>query len=840
MVETLPMASRFRSASQLALCLLAVNACQILMPSGLAAQAAAAPGAQPAVGQLAPEAQSLLAKRCVTCHGPDVQEGGLRLDRQADALAGGHSGVAIVPGMSAASRLIRLVAGDSAESLTMPPEGERLSQAEVDTLRAWIDRGAPWSTAPAANAGPSKHWAFQRPQRPAAPTVAGRDRLQNPIDSFVVAQLEARGLTPSPEADRRTLIRRVSLDLTGLPPSPDEVASFLADTAPDAYERLVDRLLESPHFGGRWARHWLDMARYADSSGYEFDAPRSIWRYRDWVVSALNRDLPFDEFVIEQLAGDLLPGAGDEQVVATGFHCNAMLDPNLRWEAVLDRVNTTGTVLLGLTVGCAQCHSHKYDPISQREYFQLYAFFDHADVFDFELETAAQKQARDAAQTQVDQLKKQLADHEQTLKASLSDWAARLTAGERARLPADVRQELEQASLAESPEKLKQLLAARMADDPVCQALTRTIDQRAKEVPQLPATLAMRTAPRETRLFVRGNPERPGEVVTPGVPAFLHPLQLAPGERATRLHLARWLVSPENPLSARVIVNHLWQHYFGQGLVEPANDFGVQTPPPVHQQLLDWLATELIDRGWSLKAVHRLIVCSATYRQSSAVRPDLLAVDPGNQLLARQRRLRVEAEIIRDLSLSVGGLLCPSIGGPSVFPDQPEGVLDGRASKATWTISPGGDRYRRGIYTWTWRLTPHPMLPLFDAPDGSMACIRRDRSNTPIQALTILNDPTFLECARGLARRVTAAAGDDAEHLCRAFQICVSRQPSKQESRLLAKLLNEQRAQLQDSPAEAAQVAGTNAGTSESIVELAAWTVVCRAVMSVDEFISRE
>ncbi len=788
----------------------------------------------------AADIQPLLAKNCAACHGQDLQEGGLRLDQKSAALAGGDSGPEFTPGKSGESRLIRWVSGVNEQQIIMPPEGKRLTPEEIGLLRAWIDQGAAWPEPKTdRKAQWSEHWAFQRPTRPAVPVVKNTAWIRNPIDAFVLARLEAEHLEPSPEADRATLLRRLSLDLIGLPPTVEEVAVFVADPAADAYERQVDRLLASPHFGERWGRHWLDLARYADSSGYEFDIPRSVWRYRDWVIDAVNRDLPFDQFAIQQIAGDLLHEATVEQTIASGFHCNAMLDPNLRWEAVLDQVNTTGTVFLGLTVGCAQCHSHKFDPLTQREYYGLYAFFDSAGISDFELATPAEKAARDVLQARVDALKKQRAEYEATLKATIAEWEKDLSLDQRASLPSTAQVVLSTTSGERSADQISKLVAARAAGDVQHQAMSREIDERAKDVPKLPSTLAMRAGPRETRLFVRGNPERLGEPIGPGVPAFLHPLSNIP--RPTRLDLARWLVAPENPLVARVTVNRFWQRYFGQGLVEPANDFGMQTAAPIHQALLDFLATEFMAQHWSSKAVHRLIVCSATYRQSSTARPDLQTLDPANRLLARQRRLRVEAEVIRDLSLAAAGLLSTKLGGPSVFPYQPEGVLDDRATKATWTMSPGDDRFRRGLYTWTWRLTPHPMLSLFDAPDASMACTRRDRSNTPVQALTLLNDPSFLECAQHLARRAIAQSpADDRQRLAYVYQVCLSRAVQEDEVETLLPLLHDQLSELKDHDDLARKIAGADLPTGAEVVQHAAWTVVCRAILSLDEFVTRE
>lgn len=793
------------------------------------------PPAAPRHIDFAKEIQPLFAKYCLRCHGADAQEGGLRLDQKNAALAGGQRGPEIVARKSAESRIVRFVAGVNDEQIVMPPEGNRLTDDEIGRLRAWIDQGATWpeSAAPLRPKGVD-HWAFQRPVRPKTPAVKNSRWVRNEIDAFVSAQLEKRGLEPAPEADRMTLIRRVWLDLVGLLPPVDEVAAFVADPRPDAYERLVDRLLASPHFGERWGRHWLDLARYADSSGYESDTPRSVWRYRDWVTRAINRDLPFDEFTVEQIAGDLMPGASADQVIASAFHCNAMYDPGVRWEAVLDQVNTTGTVFLGLTVGCAQCHSHKFDPLTQREYYQLYAFFDGASIGSFELASPAQKAARDSARARVDEIKAARNQYESTLKATVDSWLAGLPANERARMASAA----SQGPSGRSPDQLAALLAWRTAKDARYQKLTQEIERREKRVPELPATLAMQADPRETRLFIRGNVDRPGEVVRPGVPAFLHPLKAV--GTPTRLDLARWLAVPENPLVGRVEINRIWQQYFGRGIVETVDNFGVQTPPPLHRDLLDWLATEFVARSWSVKAMHRMILCSATYRQSSRTRPESDAIDPTNRLLSHQRRLRVEAEVMRDLSLDAGGLLSEKQCGPAVYPPQPPGVLDGRAVPATWTTSPGQDRYRRGLYTWVWRLTPYPTLRLFDAPDAASACTRRERSNTPAQALTLLNDPTFFECAQGLARRAIRSGRTDEERLDYAFRTCLSRPARPVETRLLLGFFKAQFSELASDQSAARKIAGESVAGESGLVQRAAWTVVCRTLLSLDEFMTRE
>jgi Protein of unknown function (DUF1553)/Protein of unknown function (DUF1549)/Planctomycete cytochrome C len=821
------------------------------LSAGLASNAPAgedalgrAPAAAPRKIDFVADIKPILLRHCERCHGPDAQEGGLRLDRRAEALTGGGRGPAIVPGHSAKSRILRFASGDNDERIVMPPEGERLTAAQIGLLRTWIDQGAAWPEKTAAqSAKGAGHWAFKPPVRSAPPAVKSSGWTRNAIDQFVLARLEANGLQPAPEADRATLARRLWLDLLGLLPPVGELSRFVADPRPDAYERLVERLMASPHFGERWGRHWLDLARYADSSGYESDTPRSVWRYREWVIRAINDDLPFDQFAIKQIAGDLLPNASADDTIASGFHANAMLDPGVRWESVLDQVNTTGTVFLGLTVGCAQCHNHKFDPLTQREYFQLYAFFDNADITPFELASGAQKRARDAAAARVAEVTNARTAYEATLKASLDQWVASLNPTERARLPAETQTALATHGTQRSADEISQLLSARTARDARYQQLCREIERRAQQVPVLPQTLAMHSESRETRLFVRGNPERPGDVVHPGVPAFLHPLGRS--GPLTRLDLARWLVARDNPLVARVTVNRVWQHYFGRGLVETANDFGTQTPAPLHRELVDWLAVEFMSRSWDVKALHRAIVCSSTYRQSSRARPELESLDPANRLLGRQRRLRVEAEIIRDLALDAGGLISTRVGGPSVFPEQPAGVLDGRAVPATWTTSPGNDRYRRGVYTWIWRLTPYPMLRLFDAPDAATACTRRDRSNTPVQALTLLNDPTFVECARGLAKRIagqcnSGRGNSDQDRLVAAFRICLSRAPRPRESELLLRFFEDQSRELAADRGAARAIVGEKSPADAEVARRAAWTLVCRALLNLDEFMTRE
>ncbi len=551
----------------------------------------------------------ILADNCFQCHGPDQaqREAELRLDSRDSART------VIEAGDVTNSELIRRITSRDPDEIMPPPEAKKqLTAGQIERIKSWITQGAEWES----------HWAFTPVTRPVLPAVSREDWPRNAIDRFVLARLEAKNIEPSPPATRATLIRRVYLDLIGLLPSPERVDAFIRNSRPFAYEQLVDELLASPHYGERWGRHWLDQARYADSDGYAIDGARVMWPYRDWVLRALNADMPFDQFTIEQLAGDLLPAPTMDQLVATGFHRNTLInqeggsDPEqFRNEAVVDRVNTTGAVWLGLTVGCAQCHAHKFDPISQPEYYQLFAFFNSGtDKNSHEPQVVA---APAAKQTELEQRRDNLA---------------------RARDELD--QHKKQA--ADGDDRLKQL-EQHVKDSE--NRLRRFEDRYGK-------TMIMRELkePRETFVLVRGDFLRPAEQVTPNVPAILGALPVSPAN--SRLDLAHWLVSPDNPLTARVTVNRIWLQYFGRGLVETENDFGTQGTPPSHPRLLDWLAAELIHQNWSLKAMHRLIVTSATYRQASTARPDLREVDADNRLLARQSRLRVTAEIVRDVALA--------------------------------------------------------------------------------------------------------------------------------------------------------------------------------------------
>jgi hypothetical protein len=675
------------------------------------------------------------------------------------------------------------------ESASLRPRLPRtLRLALLGFLAALLACPSPLSADSAPATARTQHWAFVPPQRIAPPTVKNTRWPRNPIDAFVLARLEKEKILPSPEANRATLIRRLSFDLIGLPPGAEEVRAFVQDRDPEAYTRLVDRLLDSPHFGENWARHWLDLARYADSDGYEKDGVRPYaYLYRDWVIAAFNRDLPFDQFTLEQLAGDLLPGSTRDQKTATGFHRQTLTNKEggvdqeeFRTKAVVDRVNTTAAAWLGLTIGCAECHDHKYDPLSQREFFQLYAFFNNASEKDLPLEAS----------------------------------------GPDAPPPGDSVKDTKD----KKDSKNKQPAAAILVED---------------------------EKPRGTRIHVRGDFLRPGEAVQPGTPGVLHPFA-ARGDHPDRLDLARWLVDPANPLTARVTVNRFWRHLFGRGLVPTLDDFGTRGDPASHPELLDWLANEFVHpevtkfqnckvpkaaastadsvcnggtsatklRPWSQKALIRLIVHSATYRQASFHRDDLANRDPLNMLLARQGRFRLDAENVRDTWLAASGLLTRQLGGPSVRPPLPADIAAiGYAGSIKWQNSDGPDRYRRGLYVFFQRTVPYPMLTTFDAPDSTAACTRRERSNTPLQALTLLNDPVFFECAQALGRRMKSREGDPGSRLRFAFEHCLGRAPNREE---LARLQQLHAAHLR------------LASPDDSL------TAAARVMMNLDEFVTRE
>ena len=799
--------------------------------------------------------QPILQNRCLACHNQKVRSSGLSLENRSEILTGGTRGPAILPGDSEQSRLIQALAHSS--DLKMPPGG-KLPEAEIQALVRWVALGAPWDES--GDSGEGGHWSFQAVRRPVPPQVSDTQWVRTPIDRFILHRLKAEGLAPSPEASRITLLRRLSLDLLGLPPSPAAVDRFLEDTRPGAYERLVERLLASPHYGERWGRHWLDVARYADSDGFS-DGSRQIWMYRDWVVRSLNRDLPFDRFTIQQLAGDLIPDASKEQIVATGFHRNTLLNQEggidveqYRVERVVDRVATTGAAFLGLTVGCARCHDHKYDSVSQKEFFQLYSFFNNIEERSPELEETDRPRhwpflelgsdeefaRRDIIRSQLGLLEEELKTYEKELLARLPQWEQELAPERRREYPPEIQRILVLPAEERNEIQLKTLHLLYKEQDLGHATRKAGIDSLKQAEPKLPSTLVMKELPepREAYIHLGGEFTRRGDTVQPDVPAVLPPLTAQ--SRPDRMDLAQWLVDPGHPLTARVTVNRIWQRYFGAGLVETENDFGTQGTRPSHPALLDWLASELIRKGWSLKAIHRLIVTSATYRQSSRHREDAAKADPANRLLARQHRLRLESEVVRDVCLAASGLWNRALGGPPVFPPQPQGSSRLGHSKRSWVASQGEDRFRRGLYTHFWRSTPHPALMVFDSPNGITTCTRRSRSTSPLQALTLLNDEAFYEFAQGLARRVLREGPDqDAERIDYTFRVCLSRPPSAEESTQLKRFLNHQRHDLAQRPREAQSLLSLES-EDEDPQELAAWTLLSSVLLNLDELITRE
>ncbi len=728
------------------------------------------------------DVRPILSENCFACHGfdPEHREAGRRLDTFEGATADREGARGIVPGDIGKSQLWQRINSTDPDEMMPPPASQKrpLSAAQRDILKKWIEQGAKYE----------HHWSFEPPQRHTPPQVTG---VGHPIDRFVQARLLEEKVVPSPAAEPATLIRRVSLDLTGLPPSPVEVDAFLKAAAIDAdaaYRELVDRLLHSPHYGERWGRWWLDQARYADSNGYSIDAPRQIWKFRDWVIDALNTDMPFDQFTIEQLAGDLLPDATESQKIATGFHRNTQINQEggidkeqFRVDSVFDRVATTGTVWLGLTIGCAQCHDHKFDPIKQQEYYRLFAFLNNQDeptikVFDPNVDVSSLT----AEYKEIDEkIKTYLKEH----AAELDAWEANLTPAIKKSLSAAITKILAVPKEKRTVAQNQTLFAAGIGGV----GPFRELNDRYKELDAIlnqgVTTMVMKELPepRKTTVFIKGDFTRPSEEVTPGTPAVLHAFD-APAGQPNRLHLAQWLVSPQNPLTARVTINRVWQQYFGRGIVETENDFGAQGTPPSHPELLDWLATEFMARHWSLKEMHRLIVTSHTYRQSSMIRPELREKDPQNYLLARQQRLRLDAEVVRDVALVASGLFSPKLGGPPVYPPIPDGVMGQGQVKRVWAASKGADKYRRGLYTFVYRASPPPALNVFDAPDGFSTCTRRIRSNTPLQALTLMNDGAFFEFAETLEKII------EQEGLETAFRHCTARVPHPDELVVLKKL----------------------------------------------------
>jgi hypothetical protein len=759
----------------------------------------------------------LLAKSCFKCHGQDdgKRAASLRLDRREAAVtARGANAPAIVPGRPEASPFVtRIDHNTPARRMPPPSTGLELTSAQRTLLREWVRQGANYS----------EHWSFVPPVRPRQPVLTGsaaeRAWPRGPIDRFVLARLQASGLKPQAEADRFALLRRVSLDLRGLPPTREEVDAFARDTFPGAYERAVDRFLADPAYGERWARMWLDLARYADSAGLGSDPLRTIWGYRDWVIDAFNRNLSFDQFTIEQLAGDLLPGATVEQRMATAFHRNTMTnteggtdDEEWRVAAVRDRVDTTLQVWMGLTMGCAKCHSHKYDPVTQREYYQFYSYFN------------------------------QTADNDQPDERPL------LT------LPSpdlEARQKTIDAEIAELKRELDPGAAKERPNEARSKELRDRIARLEKERPALPTVPVMveldEKSRRVTHTMVKGNYRDAGEKVDPAVPAAFHALPAdAP---PNRLGIARWLVDRANPLTARVAVNRFWAQLFGAGLVLTEEDFGTQGELPTHPELLDWLALEFREgaaggKPWDVKGLLRVLVTSATYRQTSRVSAEALARDPNNRLFSRGPRVRLEAEMVRDQALAIAGLLSKKMKGPSVYPPQPAGLWQAAFNgQRTWPTSTGEDRYRRGLYTFWRRTVPYPSMATFDAPSREICTIRRIRTNTPLQAFVTLNDPVYVEAAQALARRVLKEGGSTAEERARfALSLCLARPLRAGETQPVLALLESELAHFRGRPEEARKMATEPLGAlpdGADAAELAAWTVVANTLLNLDAVLTK-
>lgn len=733
----------------------------------------------------------LLADNCFQCHGPDerARKAKLRLDRREGLLG------QVAPGRPEASPLLeRISSSDPDHRMPPPGSGRSLTPAQIARIRTWISRGARWT----------RHWALRPITRPAVPSATGLEiRSRNAIDRFVGVRLQQQGLTPSGPSDRGRLVRRVTLDLTGLPPLPRDVDTVVADGGADWFERLVDRLLGSPRFGEHHARHWLDLARYADTDGYQDDEPRVMWRWRDWVIDVVNHNMPFDRFTIEQLAGDLLPGARPEQVLATGFNRNnrtngegGSIAEEFRVEYIIDRLDTLSTTWMGLTLACARCHDHKYDPLSQRDFYRLFAFFNNIP----------------------------------------EKGTYRRNAPPLLKIPTPVVAD-ELAQLSKSIDALPESDKSR-----------KTLEiRRTALLKAVPSTMVMREGPsRDTFILVRGRYDRHGEKVTAGVPAALPGLNR--DLPRNRLGLARWLVDDRHPLTARVAVNRIWQQLFGRGLVETPEDFGAQGSRPSHPALLDWLASEFRDGGWDVKRLLRLIVTSHTYRQSSRVRRVDVQRDPDNRWLARGSRLRLSAEMIRDQALAVSGLLVEQLGGPSVKPYQPAGLWKEIAGGASGAYKNGyrADRgvglYRRSLYTFWRRTIPPPMMATFDAPSREACSVRRGRTNTPLQALALMNDTLFVEAARHLADRVAGAA-TVAGRIDLAFARVLGRRPRAIERQLLMASYRRSHVRFAVHPALGKQLLAVGESKSPDpgdVAAAAALVTTCHVILNLDEAVTRE
>ncbi len=682
------------------------------------------------------DVRPILNSKCIACHGGVKKSGGLSFILQDEALAKIKSGkYAIIPGEPGQSEMIHRIKSDDPD-FRMPMNEEPLSKEEIKILEKWIAQGAEWEN----------HWSFLKPEKGELPEVDDEDWVNNELDLFVLARLEEEDLEPSEEADKRTLIRRLSLDLTGLPPSSEEIENFLNDTSENAYEKLVDRVLDSKHYGERWAAMWMDLARYADSKGYEKDGHREMWKFRDWLIDAFNKNLSFDEFTIQQLAGDLIPESTIESQIATAFHRNTMnndeggtIDEEYRMAAVIDRVNTTWDVWQGTTFACVQCHSHPYDPFMHKEYYEFLSFFNNSADAD--------------KPSEIPNLTVYSKEEEQQLKEMDSKIAMLKERASEGKELRDILKEKENI-------KGSQL--------PIMQELT---DENK----------------RLTQVFIRGNRLDLGDTVQSNVPKLFP--KLPKGSPANRLGMAQWLVAEDNPLTSRVAVNRFWAQLFGKGIVETEEDFGSQGFKPSHPELIDWLAMEFqFNLNWDIKALLKLIVSSATYKQSSEISPKLLQKDPANYLLARGARVRLTSEQVRDQTLKVSGLLSDKMFGKSVMPYQPEGVWQTVYSGTVWSVSEGEDAYRRALYTYWRRTSPYPSMVSFDSPSREVCVIRRLPTNTPLQALVTLNDPVYIEAANALGELMEKAGTTPEEKISKGYELALGILPEDAQLTVLKNL----------------------------------------------------